>query len=79
MQQEIDRVKPEYDEVKRGIGRNGWFRRSGHGTALMTLEANSEAELARNFLGLGDGLRVSRFTLHAEPVRNPLPQASNRP
>ena len=64
MQAEIDRVKPHYDEVKRSIYENAGFE-EGRGSGVMTLHARNPQELRRNFLGLGDGLRVSSFTYTA--------------
>jgi hypothetical protein len=61
MQDSIDAVKPEYDLAKRAINQTAGYEQ-GSGTGLLTITANTEQEILNNFLGLGDGLRVSRFT-----------------
>lgn len=60
MQAEIDKVKPDYSQVKSRISRSAGFE-DGTGTALMTIEAKSKQELAKNFLGLGEGVEVKSF------------------
>jgi hypothetical protein len=60
MQGEIDRVKPEYAQVKSELSRSAGFEDS-FGKAVMKIEAKNEDELTRAFLGLGEGLRVTSF------------------
>lgn len=61
MQATIDGVKPRYEEAKRALNESAGFE-DGRGEGLITIEADSEEEILRNFLGLGDGLPLSRFT-----------------
>jgi hypothetical protein len=72
MQQEIDRVKPDYAQVKTEISRSAGFE-EGFGKVAMKIEAKSEDELTRAFLGLGEGLRVTSFTF--TPSRFGIPSA----
>jgi hypothetical protein len=60
MQMEIEQVKPDYNQAKSKISKSAGFEEST-GTVLMTIEAKNKHELAWNFLGLGEGLRVSRL------------------
>jgi hypothetical protein len=61
MQQSIDAVKPEYDEVKRSLFKTVGFE-SGYGEGTLTVQASNEEEIIKNFLGLGEGLRVQHFS-----------------
>lgn len=61
MQATIDGVKPRYEDAKRAINESAGFE-DGYGEGVMTIEAGSEDEILRNFLGLGDGLPLNRFT-----------------
>jgi hypothetical protein len=72
MQESIDSVKQEYDEAKRAIYQAAGYE-AGYGTVRMTIEARTAEEIMKNFLGVGDGLRVSRFTFTSTRFGIPAP------
>ena len=53
---------PDYEQAKKSIYRTAGYE-EGYGIGQITVEAASGEEILRNFLGLGSGLRVSRFTI----------------
>ncbi|EKS29761.1 DUF4365 domain-containing protein [Afipia felis] len=61
MRSEIERVGSEYGEEKRKISKTAGYE-DGFGTGSMIVEVESIEQLHNEFLGLGNGLSVSRFT-----------------
>lgn len=61
MLKEISSVKPEYSDAKRSIYETVGYA-DGHGTGKLTFVADNVSQLFDEFLGLGNGLPVSRFT-----------------
>lgn len=72
MQEAIDTVQPAYESAKNIINKTAGYE-DGYGTGLLTIESESEDEIIRNFLGLGDGLRVNKFTFTPQRFGIPLP------
>lgn len=72
MQEAIDTVQPAYEPAKRFINKTAGYE-DGYGTGLLTIEAKSEEEILNNFLGIGDGLRVNKFTFTPKRFGIPLP------
>jgi hypothetical protein len=52
---------PDYEQAKKTIYRTAGYE-EGFGIGQVTIEAASEDEILKNFLGLGSGLRMPRFT-----------------
>jgi hypothetical protein len=75
MQDAIDTLSPEYETAKRAINRTAGYE-DGYGAAVLTIEANNEEEILKNFLGLGDGLRINKFTFTPSRfgISSPQPQ-----
>jgi len=61
MRNEINSVTPEYSDAKRAIYETVGYA-DGHGTAKVTFVVDNAKQIFDEFLGLGNGLLVSRFT-----------------
>ncbi|NUB08591.1 hypothetical protein FW320_20715 [Azospirillum sp. Vi22] len=61
MQEAIDAARPDYETNKRTINKTVGYE-EGCGTGILTVTAENEEEILRNFLGLGDGLHVTKFS-----------------
>ena len=75
MQEAIIAVGPVYETAKRAINETSGYE-DGYGTVLLTIKANNEEEILKNFLGLGEGLHVNRFTFTPSRfgIASPAPQ-----
>jgi hypothetical protein len=61
MQEAIDAAASDYAQAKKTIYRRAGYE-EGCGIGQVTIEAASKDEILKNFLGLGSGLRMLRFT-----------------
>lgn len=77
MQEAIEAIGSEYSLKKRTINKKIGYEK-GCGIGEFTLSADSEEEIIKNFIGLGDGLRIDNFTLTPSRfgLKAPVPEIS---
>jgi len=61
MQEVIEAVGSDYEQAKKTLYQTLGYE-DGYGTASLTIEGVTGEEVLKNFLGLGSGLPISRFT-----------------